>query len=197
MGIRVELKSAVEIARLAGVTSSAVNHWMKNNAIGPDEMQGHKKLYDIDAGPVADYIAGGDKPCGNEWDFLYKKSRAEKLQIQNQKALSELVSRKIVTLLMGRIYSVHTSVLAPLSSKIIGLQAAAAKVKDPKTILEMTEIMDDEIYDALSAIKRLLLDFNESLKNGEIEEVNEPEIPDEVPVKPARKIKSKPKAKKK
>jgi hypothetical protein len=200
----VELKTATEVAQLAHVTSSAVNHWIKNNGVEPDEVIGRKKLYDIDADPIAGYIAGGDRPAGNEWDLLYKQARAEKLQIQNRKALDELINRKAVTLMMGRVYSVHTSVLTPLSSKIMGLVAAEAKIKDPKIILKMSEIMDDEIYDTLSAIKRHLLDFSESLKNGEIEEVDEPEFPGEdvrpskkTGLKTSKKPKAKPGAKKK
>jgi hypothetical protein len=194
----VELKSATEVAQLAQVTASAVNHWIKNNGVKPDEVIGRKKLYDIDADPIASYIAGGDRPCGNEWDLLYKQARAEKLQIQNKKALDELINRKAVTLMMGRVYSVHTSVLTPLSSKIMGLVAAEAKIKDPKIILKMAEIMDDEIYDALSAIKRHLLDFNDSLKNGEIEEADDPEFPKEEEKsskKTGSKASKKPKAK--
>jgi hypothetical protein len=186
----VDLKTPTEVAQLAHVTASAVNHWIKNNGVEPDEVIGRKRLYDIDSDPIASYIAGGDRPAGNEWDLLYTQARAEKLQIQNKKALDELINRKAVTLMMGRVYSVHTSVLTPLSSKIMGLVAAEAKIKDPKIILKMSEIMDDEIYDALSAIKRHLIDFNESLKKGEIEEAEELIFPDEG-VKPSKKAGSK------
>jgi hypothetical protein len=88
-----------------------------------------------------------------------ERARAQKIEIQNAECRKELVETASVKLVFGRVYSAFTSIVLPLGAKLADQVAAEYKLSDNTARLRVQEIMDDELYAALSGIKREINDF--------------------------------------
>jgi hypothetical protein len=112
-----------------------------------------------------------------------EKARAAKLEIANQKARGDLISRELVKKVFGNIYAIDRSILlavGPTQAAAIGAKFGS---KDDTKILEVEEMLTGAIYQALAAEKRAINDFLISMKD-------EP-IADDLPEKAGKKKRGK------
>jgi hypothetical protein len=86
-------------------------------------------------------------------------ARAVKLELQNAERRKELVETAAMRVVFGRIYSAYTSIVLPLGAKLADQVSAEYKLEDPVAKLRVQEILDDELYSALTSIKRNIDDF--------------------------------------
>jgi len=93
------------------------------------------------------------------------KATAEKYELQNRIIRHKYVPIEDARAVFGKIYSVHTGILTPLSAKLSDQLAAEFGVRDPEKVLRGTRILNDELFLALSQIKREIDEFLE--KEGE------------------------------
>jgi hypothetical protein len=85
--------------------------------------------------------------------------KAERLKIENAIRRGLYMELSAVKLLMGRVYSVHTSTLQPLGLK---LSSALAAIPDgPKKEFQIKELIDIEVYSALGTIQKHLIEYLE------------------------------------
>jgi hypothetical protein len=109
-----------------------------------------------------------------------EKARAQKIEIQNAERRKELVETAAVKLVFGRVYAAFTSIVLPLGAKLADQVAAEYKLSDSAARIRVQEIMDDELYAALSGIKR---EINGFLRNCAAEPLPE----NSPPPKPKRR----------
>jgi hypothetical protein len=107
-----------------------------------------------------------------------ERARAAKIEIQNAERRKELVETASVHLVFGRIYSAFTSIVLPLGSKLADQVAAEYKLSDSAARLRVQEIMDDELYAALTGIKREVNGFLTSCSLEPIAESGPPVKPE-------------------
>ncbi|MDR0476092.1 MAG: hypothetical protein LBH43_20795 [Treponema sp.] len=167
-----------EIARLKGVTRQALEQYRDIRGIEPAGKRGRASLYN-----VSDFDdTAKPKRQQSEWREVYERERALKMQIQNQKARGELIDRLFVARVFSEIYGTHRSILVNIAPSLSDTLAAIAGTAEAEKILKMQEIIDSEIYNALSAIKSAV---NKFMRQFDIDEIN-----DDIPMpKPAAKKK--------
>lgn len=111
---------------------------------------------------------GGDAPDPESraaYESRKIKATAEKYELQNRIIRHKYVPIEDARAVFGKIYSVHTGILTPLSAKLSDQLAAEFGVRDPEKVLRGTRILNDELFLALSQIKREIDEFLE--KEGE------------------------------
>jgi hypothetical protein len=106
-----------------------------------------------------------------------ERARAQKIEIQNAERRKELVETASVKLVFGRVYSAFTSIVLPLGAKLADQVAAEYKLSDSAARLRVQEIMDDELYAALTGIKREINDFLRRCAAGPLPETDPPPKP--------------------
>lgn len=110
-------------------------------------------------------------------------ARAQKLEIANQKAKGELISRDLARRVFGQVYAVDRSIFLAIGPTTAGEIAAEAKIKDETVILKIEDIITKAVYQGLAAEKRAINDF---LLSGGGEPVRD-NLPEEKPKKRAKK----------
>ena len=97
-----------------------------------------------------------------------ERARALKLEIANERARGELISRSTVIRVMGKIYAAHQANFLSIGPTSSGLIAAELGVKGDAERLKIEELITKDTYQALSAIKREINDFLIYLKTEPI-----------------------------
>jgi hypothetical protein len=108
-----------------------------------------------------------------------ERARAAKLEIANEKARGELISRDLVKKVFGNIYAIDRSILLAIGPTQAAAIGAKFGSKDDAKILEVEEMLTGAIYQALAAEQRAINDFLISL-------TDEP-IADDLPEKAGKK----------
>ena len=108
----------------------------------------------------------------SELDNLPALERIEK--IKNHRFLravksSELVPREMVKAVFARFFTVHTSILIPMSGKIGPEIATSLGITTGSGVLSIQEIIDREMYLALGQIKKTMDESIERIERGETE----------------------------
>jgi hypothetical protein len=88
--------------------------------------------------------------------------KAHSLRIKNELETGLYMKRGTVKTLFGRVYAVHTSVLQPLSLKLVSTLAAIPPGDDREAA--MGEFIDIEIFSALESIQRILIEAVEKVE---------------------------------
>jgi hypothetical protein len=110
-------------------------------------------------------------------------ARAQKLEIANQKARGELISRDLVRRVFGQVYAVDRSIFLAIGPTTAAEIAAEAKIKDDALVLKIEDVITKSIYQGLSAAKRAINDF---LTSGGGEPIRD-DIPEPKPKKRTKK----------
>jgi hypothetical protein len=142
--------------------------------------------------PPADSDDEDDDELGAGLDYLEKgdldrakvREQIIKARIDNNVARGKYLPREDVKRVFGRVYSVHTSILRPLSSKLGPDLAALFGNTDPALTLRAIQAIDAEVYRALGMIQRRLIDYLDAAGAGTLpgaEIPDEPELPLEPP----------------
>jgi hypothetical protein len=80
-------------------------------------------------------------------------------QIKNQKARGELVDKKAVSQIFNKLWSVDSSQLTPIATKLAPEIASICSVDDPEIITQIRKKIDTEIWRVLGHSKRLMSDY--------------------------------------
>lgn len=98
----------------------------------------------------------------NELDRHKIREQVIRARIQNKVERGKYLPRDDVRKTFGRVYSVHTSILRPLGSKIGPDLAALFGSTDDALALKAIQMVDAEIYRSLGMIKRQLNSYLEA-----------------------------------
>jgi hypothetical protein len=166
------------IAAMRGVSYEAVVHTRDRRKIEPVGKEGRATLYD--PADFAEKEAGADAQERADYRKRFEKARAEKLELDNARKRGDLVERVRVARVFSEIFSVHRSVLLSVGAGQADTIATILEKEPPgqDRTLKIQKIIDDEIYNALGAIKAAINRFLRS--------VGETEIEDEIPKQKAK-----------
>ena len=92
-----------------------------------------------------------------------------KIQIANDAARLELVSRESVKKVFSKLYQIDVNQLRTLGPNLSPDIAALIGTDDNEVMLKISDLVDKEIFVILKQIKRLLNDFLKNMKADEIE----------------------------
>jgi len=178
-------KTITEIAKARRVSRQAVDSLRDRRDIKPIGRRGRVNLYN----PADFEEKEKAKREGKNGDYKERidRGRAEKLELENQKKRGELVDRALVSQVFGEIYSVHRSILLNIGPGLSDSLAAISDTAAAEKTLKMQELIDNEIYSALAAIKAAI---NKFLRQVKADEIND-SLPEPKP-KPTGKQKKKP-----
>ena len=156
----------LEIARSKNVTRQAIEYFRDMHRIKPVDKRGRTDLYH-----VSDFaMFGKTRKDKTEWRDLWERERAVKLEIANAKSRGELVDRALIAQVFGEIFSIHRGVLLNIGPGLSDTVAAIADADEAGKTLKIQELVDNEIYGALSAIKSVI---NAFLRRVEAEEITD------------------------
>ncbi|MDR0475568.1 MAG: hypothetical protein LBH43_18080 [Treponema sp.] len=88
-----------------------------------------------------------------------ERARAAKLEIANAKARGELISRNLVSRVLGKIYAIDQSIFLAIGPTTAGVIAAETGIKSDEVKLRIEEIITQAIYQGITAEKRIINDF--------------------------------------
>jgi hypothetical protein len=171
-----------ELAREKNVTRQALEAFRNSNAIKPAGKKGKADTYY--KSDFANY--GRSKKTKSEWQLLWEKERALKLQIENKKKRGELLDRGLTDQVFGKIYATQRAIFLNIGPSLSDIIAAEAGVTEAEVKINIERIITKECYQALATIKK---DINRFLKSAGAPEIAEEEAPPEKPKarKPARR----------
>lgn len=88
--------------------------------------------------------------------ILKEREAIREKQLKNRETRGELVKRENVTFVFNKLWSIDSSQLTTLGSKLSPEIASICKVDDSKIIAKIREKIDKEVYKTLGHCKRLL-----------------------------------------
>ena len=104
---------------------------------------------------------------------LKEREAIREKQLKNREMRGELVDRKNVSFVFNKLWSIDSSQLTTLGSKLSPEIASICKVDDSKIIAKIRETIDKEIYKTLGHCKRLLTECLGKIGADNLEEENE------------------------
>jgi hypothetical protein len=118
-----------------------------------------------------------NRPSGTEAPSDYQarkdKGMAEKYELHNRILRHRYLPVEDVRRVFGKIYATHTGILRPLDAKLADQLAAEFGNQDPEKTLRAQKILSEEIYGALSQIKREIDDFLKAEEEHVVDESEE------------------------
>lgn len=93
-----------------------------------------------------------------ELRILKEREAIREKQLKNREMRGELVDRKNVSFVFNKLWSIDSSQLTTLGSKLSPEIASICSVDDPIIITKIRTKIDDEIYKTLGHCKRLLME---------------------------------------
>ena len=112
------------------------------------------------------------------------------MEIENQKKRGELIDRALVAQAFGEVYGIERSILLNIGPGLSDTIAAVAEAGGADRTLKIQELIDDQVYHALAAIKAAINRLFRRIETGEIKDgLPEPKAK----TKPAAAKKKKPK----
>jgi hypothetical protein len=155
-----------ELARELGVTRQSLESFRDANGVKPMGKKGAADLF-----YKSDFSTfGKSKKEKSEWQLLWEKERALKLQIENERKRGLLLERDLVASVFGKIYGAHRSIFLNMGPALAGIIAAKTGIKKAEIKIGIEEIITGECYQALTTIKQ---DIDGFLKKIEV-----PALPD-------------------
>jgi hypothetical protein len=98
-------------------------------------------------------------PDSSNYQARKDKGMAERYELDNRIKRHEYIPIADARRVFAKIYATHTGILCPLDAKLADQLAAEFGVSDPAKTLKGQGILHDEIFQALSKIKREIDDF--------------------------------------
>jgi len=99
---------------------------------------------------------------------LKEREAIREKQLKNEKFRGELVNRKAVSQIFNKLWSVDSSQLIPLATKISPEICSICGVEDPEVIAKVREKIDKEVWNVLGHCKRIMSDYLSKIEAGEI-----------------------------
>lgn len=78
---------------------------------------------------------------------------ARKAAQERKKSRGDLIDRKLVTTILGKIYTIEVNQIKPIADKSSSKIAAIFKDEDPEKILKVSQVLSSDISQALNHIK--------------------------------------------
>lgn len=103
---------------------------------------------------------------------LKEREAIREKQLKNEKFRGELVNRKAVSQIFNKLWSVDSSQLIPLATKISPEICSICGVEDPEVIAKVREKIDKEVWNVLGHCKRIMSDYLSKIEAGEINDNN-------------------------
>ena len=151
------LKTGAEIAKLRGVTRGAVTLYIQEKAIQPSGMKGKLKTYDVEAEPLASYLAAGfaranRPPPGPALPSLVPEVKpAPSKRKADAPAASSKIPKPLNDLLAGRLPSGRK----PSAEFYLKALAIAESNKDAALLFKLGQMADKEDKDELYQLQML------------------------------------------
>jgi len=114
----------------------------------------------------------------NDFSFLRNLKEREAIrekQIKNKKLRGELVNKKTVAQVFNKLWSVDSSQLIPIGTKLSPEICSICKVDDSEVITRVRELIDKEIWRVLGHCKRIMSDYLSNIGSDNIEEIEDEE----------------------
>jgi len=103
----------------------------------------------------------------NDIKKLKDLETARKHAQDRKKSRGDLIDRKLVTTILGKIYTIEVNQIKPIADKSPSRIAAIFEDEDPEKILKVSQILSSDISDALNHIKHSVERFlNQINKNS-------------------------------
>ena len=182
-------KTLTEIAQMRGTSREAAVRMRDRRAIQPVGIRGRAALYDPKEFDEKKPSASEQQSA--DYRRRYEKARAEKIEIDNARKRGDLIDRSLVAQVFGEVYGIHRSILLNIGPGLADTIASILEAGEADRTLKIQKLIDDEIYQALAAIKATINKFLRRIGAGEIED-DLPEPKPKTKVKPAAKRKKKP-----